>query len=137
MTAQAVREAPYSRALAAEPGLKAVESLVDALCRLVRPEDTFCAGCAWERIVKPLLVPLVGWGREALLEQAADPSGEDVTAEWIGPQREVAPPATTETEKWLRSSAAYDAVTDAWIAQLEKADPGNGHGIARGRQSVQ
>lgn len=93
----------FERALTAEPTLRAIDRLVDTLCALVRPTDILCYGCVWEQIVKPLTVPLVGWCR---------------------PGR-----ATTDTEKWMRTSEAFDVVTDKWIDRLEKADPGNGHGL--------
>jgi hypothetical protein len=41
-------------------------------------------------------------------------------------------PAETETEKWLRSSEAWDAVTRPLLARLYEADPANGCGIRRG-----
>lgn len=37
-----------------------------------------------------------------------------------------------ETEPWLRTSEAFDVVTDRWLAMLDDADPGNGHGMGRG-----
>ena len=39
---------------------------------------------------------------------------------------------TTDTEKWLRTSEAWDAFTRPLLARLWDADPGNGHGIGRG-----
>ena len=57
----------YQRALNAEPALQPVVDLVDALCALVRPSDRLCSGCVWERIVKPMVRPLIGWERAATL----------------------------------------------------------------------
>lgn len=94
----------YARALDAEPHLRAAECLVDLLCTLVRPDDRMCAGCVWEQILKPLVVPLVGWGRRE----------------------------GYESEPWLRTSEAFDVVTDRWLARLDEADPANGHGMGRG-----
>jgi hypothetical protein len=95
----------YDRALEAEPGLRALDALVDALCALVRPSDALCHGCVWERIVKPLALPLVGWARR---------NGS----------------ATDDSDRWLRSSEAYDTITNVWLARLQQADPANGHGIS-------
>jgi hypothetical protein len=128
----------YRRALDAEPKLRAIERAVDALCALVRPGDTLCAGCAWETIIKPLTIPLLGWDRGYPNEPAAEP---DLTAgvrrfrvhslAELAARDDRRVQAETETEKWLRSSVAYDAVTDEWIARLHNADPGNGHGIGK------
>ena len=38
---------------------------------------------------------------------------------------------TTENERWLRTTEAWDAFTNVLLERLEKADPGNGHGIGR------
>lgn len=63
----------YRRALQAEHGLRAVDDLVTALCTLVRRTDMMCHGCVWETVVKPLITPLVGWGRGYPKRQAKDP----------------------------------------------------------------
>ena len=34
------------------------------------------------------------------------------------------PEPATETERWLRTAEAWNAVTDVWVARLEQADPG-------------
>jgi hypothetical protein len=39
----------------------------------------------------------------------------------------------TDTERWLRSSEAFDAFTDVLLCRLSEADPANGHGIGRVR----
>lgn len=119
-------------ALAAEPRLQAIERLVDALCALVRPADTMCFGCVWESIIKPLTVPLVGWERGYPPEQAHDPGTKPLYADIasILDRPDDRPDSETETEAWLRTAEAWDAVTDRWLSRLEKADPGNGCGVA-------
>jgi len=97
----------YARALKAEHALHGLERLVAALGSLVRPEDRLCYGCAWDMIVKPLLSPLVGWGRERL--------------SWTCP----------EDEEWMRSSDAYNAVMHILVRKLYVIDPANGCGIGR------
>ena len=128
----------YQRALNADPGLRAIDDVVDALCAVVRPSDTLCAGCVWEAIIKPLARPLVGWERGYPPDQAEDPetslalritSAAELTAQVANRV-----PAATDTERWMRTSEAYDAVTDAWFHRLHMADPGHGHGMARGHQ---
>jgi hypothetical protein len=128
----------YQRALAAEPRLRPVEALVDALCTLRRPTDRLCAGCVWEQIVKPLVSPYLGWGRAYAPRPARDPdptaTGERLLKVRTGLMAEMEErrlPATTDTERWLRTSEAYDAVTDVLLARLDAADPANGHGIGR------
>lgn len=130
----------YERALAAEPGLRAIVTAVDALCALVRPSDTLCHGCVWDAIVKPLATPLIGWERGYPPKTAKDPSpdrgwritsGADLMAEWKEAEKHRIP-ATTDTEKWLRTSEAWDAFTTVLLDRLETADPGNGHGICDG-----
>lgn len=130
----------YRRALAAEPQLQAVEATVDALSAFVRRSDTMCAGCVWEAIVKPLASPWVGWARGFLPHPAKDPDPTPGAswrfvnlAEWIEQQpKRVRSDASTDTERWLRTSDAFDAVTDVWLARLDAADPAHGHGIHRG-----
>jgi hypothetical protein len=114
-----------------------VEKVVDTFIKLVRPTDELCHACVWELIVKPLVSPWVGNGRGYPTEQAKDPdpTGERFlraisAADWIKNQPDRAP-AETETEKWMRTSEAYDAFTDVLLARLYEADPANGHGIGR------
>lgn len=129
--------AGYRRALDAEPRLRAIERLVTGLCELARPGDTLCAGCVWELIVKPLTTPWIGWGRGRPHRDAADDPRDswqpvslaDLLAE---PGYARAEPAT-DTERWLRSSEAFDAFTDELLRRLDAADPANGHGIRAAR----
>jgi hypothetical protein len=131
------RKAAYERVLAAEPRLRAVVRVVDALIQFVRPTDEMCHGCLWEVMVKPLTSPLVGYGRGYPPTSAKDPdpSGElelvfQSAADLL---REPDPriPAETQTEKWLRTSEAFDAFTDPLLKRLYEADPANGCGIKR------
>jgi hypothetical protein len=43
--------------------------------------------------------------------------------------------AKTEAEKWLRTSEAFDVVTDRWLAQLDRVDPALGHGFLPAEES--
>jgi hypothetical protein len=127
----------YERALQAEPAVAAIGTLIDVLCALVSPDDVMCAGCVWERIVKPLTTPFVGWCRNTYDEAYYDATAESGLRNSLKSglrssldMREPPTPApTTEIERWLRTSAAYDAVTDVWLSKLDEADPGNGHGL--------
>lgn len=128
------RVANYDRALAAERRLRAAVAVVDALCALVRTTDRMCSGCVWETIVKPMILPLVGWERGYPPRQAKDPgprpAGLHLTRADLGNlPRPVT--ASTETETWLRSMEAWDAVTGTLLDRLYQADPGNGHGVCR------
>lgn len=138
----------FERAIAAEPRLRTVVTLVDALIELTRPDDTLCGSCVWEDIVKPLVSPLIGWERGYPPAVAKDKpavtedpdtwplvSGADWLAESEAADKQRIP-ATTDTEKWLRTTEAWDAFTRILIDRLETADPGNGHGIARHREDT-
>ena len=128
--------ADYHRALNAEPRLQPAVALVDALTVLVRPSDRVCAGCVWTGILKPMVSRLIGYGRGYPPKVAPNPR--------FGPRRLVVVsmadalaqlerrvPADTETERWLRTSEAWDAFNRPLLARLHAADPGNGHGIGR------
>jgi hypothetical protein len=123
----------YRRALAAEPRLVAIERLVDLLADLVRPSDRLCSGCAWERIVKPMARPWVGYERGVIPEQAPDvrPPARVMTLTELLAAEASRTDATTDTERWLRTSEAWDAVTRPWIDRLHDADPANGCGMGR------
>lgn len=113
----------YHRALNACEQLVTLDKLVYTLCISLSPSGARCAGCIWEQIVKPLSSHFVGWGRgdNPIIRDGSEGIRrlEDVPAK----PRET---GLTETEMWLRSSEAYDAVTDVWLARLESADPGMG-----------
>lgn len=121
----------FDRAVSLEPGLRAAVALVDTLCEFVQPDDQMCTGCVWETILKPLVSPLIGWSRGEKMKAREDDDSlrfdftdlveESIRAESI----------RGDNEKWLRSSEAWDAFTDELLKRLEKADPGNGHGIAK------
>lgn len=125
----------YQRALAAEPNLRIAVSVVDALTALVRPDDRLCASCVWELILKPLVSPLIGWERGYPPLSAADPTSglpQPVRlSELLAEPSERRRPASTDTERWLRSNEAWDGFTDPLLRRLDDADPGNGHGIGR------
>jgi hypothetical protein len=153
-TRTATTQVGFDRALAAERRLEPIVRLVDAFCALVGPEHAMCSGCIWDTILKPLVVPLVGWERGYIEDEAKDPEPEpepadDVeaaalalskfksrlrtAAEIMAEPEQPRVPATTDTERWMRSMEAYDAFTDVVLARLHEADPGNGHGIGRVR----
>src|SRR5262245_55227459 len=88
----------YERALRAEPHLRVVVAVVDALCTLVRPTDRLCYGCTWDDIVKPLVMPLLGWGRGRVPEEVPDGPVKDVFREDELPEP-VRTSATTVTEQ--------------------------------------
>lgn len=132
----------YDRALDADYRLRALADFVTVLCQFVRPADTMCGGCAWETLVKPLAMPLIGWERGYQPEPAKDPdptggwrliSGGDWAAAWEEAERHRTP-ATTDTEQWLRTEDAWDAYCGELIRRLNDADPANGCGIHRYRR---
>jgi hypothetical protein len=134
-----ITQTDFDRAVQAEPQLHSLVRMVNALCVLVRPSDSMCSGCIWESILKPLVEPMVGWGRGYPPKSAKDPvpyaewgvySAAELVAYADLPEHSRIP-ATTETERWLRSSAAYDGFTRPLIAQLQEADPAHGCGIHR------
>lgn len=115
------RQEAYERALSAEPALESVVKVVDAL--LLLDEDKSENLDHWG-IIKPLIVPWVGFGRGYVPSEASDvvntPSKPKVRSftdflDEPGPARV---PATTKTEKWMRTSEAYDAFTDVLLARL-------------------
>lgn len=113
----------FDRALAAEPQLVAVALLVDRLCEQARPGDDERYGVVWEDVVKALVSPLVGDERGFIPRQAPDGPQPKVisVAEFVfdGPDR-VEP--RTETEKWLRTSEAFDAVMNELRSRLAGAE---------------
>lgn len=130
------RDRAYRRALDAEPQLQPAVRVVDALCALVRADDYLCHACVWESIVKPLVDPWVGWDRGYLPQQASDAPRDtwepiNLTDYLKHTRDDRKLPADTDTERWLRTSEAFDAFTGVLIDRLYAADPGNGHGIGR------
>jgi hypothetical protein len=106
--------------------------------------------CTWESIIKPLVSPLIGYGRGYPPKQAKDPEppGErrlmatrasDIATSWKpvdwsevfaeGEARNKE--KVTKTEKWLRSPEAWDAFTRPLLDRLYEADPANGCGVRR------
>lgn len=134
------RPALVQRAFTAERELLAIDKLVHVLVTLAPTERSgkaMCVGCLWDSIIKPLTSSLLGYGRGHIPEQAQDlPEGmlprlETISFGDFKERRATHLRADTETEKWLRTSEAWDAVTDYWLKQLEAADPGNGHGFGK------
>lgn len=134
------RDRAYTRALQAEPQLEPVVRVVDALCALVRADDTLCYACVWELILKPLVTPWLGIGRGHFPETAPDtPRGTwapiDLAPHLNGEDQKVVP-ADTDTERWLRGSDAFEAFSNTLLERLYVADPGRGHGIGRGHHDA-
>ncbi|MFD6973554.1 hypothetical protein [Streptomyces sp. NPDC059949] len=137
------RQTDLDRATRAEPRLQAVINIVTALTALVRPTDTMCGGCVWDEIIKPLALPLIGWERGYQPAEAEDPdpdrmwrliNASDWAAGWQDAEK-ARTPATTDTEKWLRTSEAWDSVCGELIRRLNDADPANGHGVHHNRKT--
>lgn len=132
----------YRRALKAEPQLRAIDRLVDVLAALAptrRSGRPLCSGCTWERIVKPLTSPWVGHERGFHPDVAEDPDPDRPPIQFLKASDLKMPPrveATTEIERWLRTSEAWDAVTRVWIDRLHHADPANGHGLPTLKESA-
>jgi len=108
----------YASALAAEPQLQAIESLVGVLVANApkgRPYP-YAPIYIWG-IIKPLVNPWVGGGRGYLPRQAErkvfDPTTDLERLE-----------ATTEIERWMRSDEAYVVVTNHWVSLLHQLDTG-------------
>lgn len=90
-------------------------------------------------MIKPLISPLIGWGRGYPPKSAKDPRPEGVSWEIVNlgdVLREADPkvPAETNTEEWLRTSEPYSGFTTVLLNRLYEADPANGCGIRRGGQ---
>lgn len=116
----ATTQAAYERALTAEPQLEAVVKVVDALLLI---DDEKGDGLDHWGIIKPLIVPWLGYQRGTVPVNAQDaPTSATPKVKSVGElARTNLPrpvPATTETEKWLRSEEAYDAFTDVLLARL-------------------
>ena len=93
----------------AEPRLLRLERL--ALWAAANAGETFCANGVWYEFLKPQLVELVGWSRGRLPECAPDgPRPLFVNLVDLRPAERV--PATTEAERLLRSSDAFDLAYD-------------------------
>jgi hypothetical protein len=104
MSTEAQADQRYSRALAAEPHLRAIAELVEAVTVSAADDRSFCDGCFWECTLKGQVLPLVGWERGSSSRQAGHPD--------------------PETERWLRSPEAWEAVTERWLEQLSRAARG-------------
>ena len=109
------------------------------MCRIqvayIRRGDTFCYACYWDGVLKRLLFPLVGHGRQFMPDQAADPDPNAAPSYEIVRLADFELPkvlaAETDTERWMRTSEAWNAVSDYLLAIVYVADPGNGHGFER------
>lgn len=139
MTAVTDRRHLLEQACAADSGIRALDFAVTALAVAAGAADgPACSGCMWARIVKPLALPLLGWERgyppmESPDRTAGLRGGLVNISELMVRMDERAArrtPATSDTERWLRSQEAWDAVVGEWIDRLHAADPAAGHGIS-------
>lgn len=111
----------YERALAAEPALRAVVRVVDAL--MLVDEEKSESLDHW-MIIKPLIQPCIGAGRGYVPSEASDVVGAPQPRvygfkellEEAKKQKRV--PATTETEKWMRTEEAWDAFSNVLLTRL-------------------
>lgn len=121
----------YRRAVDLEPRLLAVEAMVRALVALAPTDEPFCSGCLWSGVLKPLARPLVGWDRaRPRLDAQPKRPGSSWTPVDLAPVLALPgpPEPSTAEEAWLRTTEAFDAVTDPLLALLDDADPALGCG---------
>ncbi len=123
---------PVRRAVAADHQIRALDRTIRLIAALAPSPDSgieMCHGCLWSGIVKPLAQLLLGPDR-GIVDEAEDNAHigrfVDIAAFLNEPDR---PPASTETERWLRSDEAYHALTNEWLRLLHAADPANGCGL--------
>lgn len=113
--------------------LRALNAMIEIQCRFIEEDDTFCAECYWE-VFKPLVTPVLGWGRGYPPHHEKEPSDDSSFIPVDLSQIEAREPdiPTSEFEAWLRTHEAYDLVTDHWLTKLRAIDPANGHGFRKG-----
>lgn len=114
------------------PEIRDLHTLVGLLVALAPSPESgqpYCSACLWEFIVKPQASLVLGWGRGYPAEDANEPKDWWRPVDLSQPGDDRRTPAANPTEAWLRSSEAWDLLTNWWMAQLEAADPGNGHGM--------
>ncbi|MHA7264101.1 hypothetical protein ACX80W_12960 [Arthrobacter sp. TMN-37] len=124
----------YCRALEAEPALRVLEQVVGSICN-----DGLASNEAWLNLVTPLITPYLGMSRghgvknadnvsradrttgEELMDLLADL--EDLSSQSKAKEKmhKYRLPATNSTEEWLRTSEAWDAVTQVWIRRMQDA----------------
>ena len=107
-----------------EPSLRRLERL--SLWIAAHAPADFCANGVWHDFLKPQLVPLVGWSRGRIPTCAVDGPREvflDWSTFW---ERPGSIPATTNAEKMLRTSAAYDIAYDYLYGLLPDCRHGEG-----------
>lgn len=129
----------FQQTIEADSQLRAVDALVRVLAATApAPESDapMCSGCVWEHIVKPLTTPVLGWSRARPHRDVRPPSADpfevvDIAQVMSEAHDNPKPPPTNDLERWLRTSEAFDVVTDVWLALLHDADPANGHGLPR------
>jgi hypothetical protein len=101
-------EALFRRALAADYRLQAVDRMVRALVALAptrRSGIPMCVGCVWDLILKPAVVPILGWERGYPPKDAKDPDPDKTTwesidlTEWLG-KIDSKPEPASATEEW-------------------------------------
>lgn len=116
--------------------LKALELMIEIQGKFIQPDDTFCAECYW-LVFKPLVTPVLGWSRGYPLRHQPEPSDKPSTLTPVNLSELMERDLTRDTpmsefEAWLRTSEAFDLVTDHWLTKLRAIDPANGHGFKKG-----
>lgn len=128
----------YRRAVASEPMVGVIEAAAVAFARA-----GYGVSVAWPPL-KMMLEPYVGTGR-GLIPENAHPEGEHKAIpclsgeELINPAQPIRTEAINVTERWLRTSQAFDVVADVWLAYMYSHDDNRPlrHGDAKeyGRRS--
>jgi hypothetical protein len=123
----------YRLALDTEPGLVAIETVVDLICDQGLPSQM-----AWSSVVETLALPFIGNMRGIGIDNAKNPKKPDLDADerlehLLESMEDMSAkderlekyrlPAETATEEWMRTSEAWDAVTEVWIRKMQEADP--------------
>lgn len=102
-----------------EHRLVALEELVDQAVVAVRPSDEgWCANAFFGRAIKPLGSLLVGDDRGYPIEEARPRTDEVTTFGDLIDEDDDRAPATTDEERVLRSSEAYDAALSHLLSKL-------------------
>lgn len=86
--------ARYKRALELEPRLRAAVAEINKICESADWWEDNDHLVAWREIIKPKVRPLIGWER----------------------------PSSDGGDEWLRSQAAWDAVTEVLVERMARAE---------------
>jgi hypothetical protein len=119
----------WSDMKAAEPRLDALETMARMLAgHARRGRRPLCQACTGSDVIDPLLESIVGWGRGLVPESASMPRNDlpmiDFRTASIDLPARIEP--TTEIERFLRTSRAWDMAQLVLLDILYRADPGTG-----------